>query len=176
MDHLWSPWRLEYIIGDKKETRCVFCVGAEAPGAKAAVAPQSPEPDPLVVFRGDLAYVILNLYPYNNGHLMVVPFRHEPTLAGLTRDEMTEVGLLTQRAEAALREAYKLEGINVGVNLGKVAGAGIVEHVHVHLVPRWNGDTNFMTVVGETRVLPENIRDTAERLRPIFQRLSGQST
>jgi ATP adenylyltransferase len=125
------------------------------------------------VFRGERSYVILNLYPYNNGHLLVVPYRHEPTLAGLTRDEMDEVGLLTQRAETALREAYKLEGINVGVNLGKVAGAGIVEHVHVHLVPRWNGDTNFITVVGETRVLPENIRDTADRLRPIFQRLSG---
>ena len=161
MDRLWSPWRLEYIVGDKKESGCVFCL-----------APQPPDPDPLVVFRGERAYVILNLYPYNNGHLMVVPYRHESTLAGLTTEEMTEVGLLTQRAEAALRAAYKLEGINVGVNLGKVAGAGIVEHVHVHLVPRWNGDTNFMTVVGETRVLPENIRDTAERLRPIFQNLS----
>ena len=162
MDRLWSPWRLEYITGNKQESGCVFCL-----------APRDPDPDPLVVFRGERSYVILNLYPYNNGHLMVVPYRHEPTLAGLTRDEMEEVGLLTQRAETALRDAYKLEGINVGVNLGKVAGAGIVEHVHVHLVPRWNGDTNFMTVVGETRVLPENIRDTADRLRPVFERLSN---
>ena len=160
MDHLWSPWRLEYVTGSKKEAGCVFC---NAPRAS----------DPLIVSQGTLAYVILNLYPYNNGHLMVVPYRHEPTLAGLTRDEMTETGLLTQRCERALREAYRLEGINVGVNLGAVAGAGIVEHVHIHLVPRWGGDTNFMTVVGETRVLPEDIRSTAARLRPIFDRLAS---
>ena len=158
MDHLWSPWRLEYVTGPK-EQGCVFCD-----------APRSG--DPLMVFEGNLAYVILNLYPYNNGHLMVVPYRHESTLAGLTRDEMTEVALLTQRCETALREAYKLQGINVGVNLGAPAGAGIEEHVHLHLVPRWNGDTNFMTVVGQTRVLPEDIRSTAARLRPIFNRLA----
>jgi ATP adenylyltransferase len=158
VDHLWSPWRLKYVT-DAKPQGCVFCLGAR-------------EADPLVVFHGDLAYVILNLYPYNNGHLMVVPYRHESTLAGLTREEMNEVGLLTQRCETALREAYRLEGINVGVNLGAPAGAGIVEHVHVHLVPRWNGDTNFMTVVGETRVLPEEIHATAARLRPIFEGLA----
>ncbi len=149
----------------------MFCLGAGA-SAKAAHAPGPSHPDPLVVYMGDLAYVILNLYPYNNGHLMVVPYRHESSLAGLTRDEMNEVGLLTQRSESALREAYRLEGINVGVNLGAPAGAGIEEHVHLHLVPRWNGDTNFMTVVGETRVLPEELAATAARLRPIFQRLA----
>jgi ATP adenylyltransferase len=161
LDHLWSPWRLDYVAGPKPQA-CVFC---HPPGASA-------EADPLVVFQGELAYVVLNLYPYNNGHLMVVPYRHESTLAGLTREEMREVGLLMQRSETALREAYRLDGINVGVNLGAPAGAGIVEHVHVHLVPRWNGDTNFMTVVGETRVLPEDIRSTAARLRPIFDRLA----
>ena len=155
MDHLWSPWRLEYVISKTREG-CVFCKSAEAD---------------LVVHRGTLAYVILNLYPYNNGHLMVVPYRHESTLASLTRDEINEVGLLTQLCEKALREAYTLEGINVGVNLGAPAGAGIEEHVHLHMVPRWNGDTNFMTVVAETRVLPEDIRATAARLRPIFERL-----
>jgi ATP adenylyltransferase len=166
MDHLWSPWRLEYVIGARPPGPCFFCAAAVPPAAASSTA------DPLVVFQEDLAYVILNLYPYNNGHLMVVPYRHVATLAGLTREEMNAVGLLTQRSETALREAYKLDGINVGVNLGATAGAGIVEHVHVHLVPRWNGDTNFMTVVGETRVLPEDIRSTAARLRPIFQRLS----
>ena len=130
-------------------------------------------PDSLLIFRGDLAYVVLNLYPYNNGHLMVVPYRHESTLAGLTREEMNEVGALTQLSERALREAYRLEGINVGVNLGAPAGAGIEEHVHLHLVPRWNGDTNFMTIVGQTRVLPEDIASTAARLRPIFERLAS---
>ena len=135
-------------------------------------APVPSREDPLLVYKGELAYVVLNLYPYNNGHLMVVPYRHESSLAGLTREEMNEVGLLTQRCEIALREAYKLEGINVGVNLGAPAGAGIEEHVHLHLVPRWNGDTNFMTVVGQTRVLPEELAATAARLRPIFERLS----
>ena len=136
-------------------------------------APNPSNPDPLVIHRGQFAYVILNLYPYNNGHLMVVPYRHESTLAALTRDEMNDVGWLTQLCERALREAYKLEGINVGVNLGAPAGAGIEEHVHLHLVPRWNGDTNFMTVVGATRVLPEELASTAARLRPIFARLAG---
>ena len=146
----------------QKPDGCVFCLGAKA--------------DPLVVHRGTLAYVILNLYPYNNGHLMVVPYRHESSLARLTRDEMSEVGLLTQRCETALREAYRLEGINVGVNLGAAAGAGIEEHVHLHLVPRWHGDTNFVTVVGETRVLPEDLRATAARLRPMFDRLARASS
>ena len=155
----------------KKPEECVFCLAAGAL-AKAGDAPDPSAPDPLVLHRGTLAYVILNLYPYNNGHLMVVPYRHESSLAGLTRDEMNDVGLLTQLCERALREAYKLEGINVGVNLGAPAGAGIEEHVHLHLVPRWNGDTNFMTVVGQTRVLPEEIAAAAARLRPIFERLA----
>ena len=178
MDHLWSPWRLEYITS-KKPAGCVFCSAAEPSASDASAASAqtglsavaSAKADPLVIHQGQLAYVILNLYPYNNGHLMVVPYRHESTLAGLTRDEMNEIGRLIQRSERVLREAYKLDGINVGVNLGSAAGAGIEEHVHVHLVPRWGGDTNFMTVVGQTRVLPEEIRSTAERLRPIFRKL-----
>ena len=145
----------------KKPDGCVFCD-----------APEPSRADSLLLFRGQFAYVVLNLYPYNNGHLMVVPYRHESSLAMLTRDEMNEVGLLTQRSETALREAYRLEGINVGVNLGAPAGAGIEEHVHLHLVPRWNGDTNFMTVVGQTRVLPEELAATAARLKPIFARLA----
>jgi ATP adenylyltransferase len=170
MDHLSSPWRLEYVTSSKPKG-CVFCQ-APGPGKPDSSAVASAKADPLVVYQGTLSYVILNLYPYNNGHLMVVPFRHESSLASLTSEEMNEVGLLTQRSELVLREAYKLQGINVGVNLGSAAGAGIEEHVHVHLVPRWNGDTNFMTVVGQTRVLPEEIEATAARLRPIFDRLS----
>lgn len=117
--------------------------------------------------------MVLNLYPYNNGHLMVVPNRHIATLRDLTSEELLEVATLTQRSEAVLVEAYGPEGINVGINLGKSAGAGIHEHLHVHLVPRWAGDTNFMTVVGETRVLPEDLASTAGRLRPIFERLTS---
>jgi ATP adenylyltransferase len=161
MERLWSPWRLEYVARGDVETGCIFC---DALG--------SPETSSLVVFRGSTCYVVLNLYPYNNGHLMVVPYRHLATFGALSLDEVTEVGVLIQRAEAALFEAYQPHGFNVGVNLGKPAGAGVLDHLHVHIVPRWNGDTNFMTVVGEMRVLPENLRASVERLKPIFERLS----
>lgn len=164
MDRLWSPWRLEYVTGSKDDAGCVLC---EAPQASAQ--------SPLLLFQGPTCYVILNLYPYNNGHVMVVPYRHVPTLARLTAEELQEVARLTQRAEVALMEAYTPQGINAGLNLGKPAGAGILEHLHVHLVPRWNGDTNFMTVVGDTRVLPESLSDSAARLRPIFERLERES-
>ena len=161
MDRLWSPWRLEYIAGGKPKTGCIFCE-----------ATRETESSSLIVFKGDTCYVILNLYPYNNGHVMVVPYRHLATFGDLSIEELTEIGVLIQRAEAALFEAYQPHGFNIGVNLGKPAGAGVLEHLHVHIVPRWNGDTNFMTVVGEMRVLPENIGASAERLRPIFERLS----
>jgi ATP adenylyltransferase len=168
VDHLWSPWRLHYVTSEKPSIGCVFC----QPGTHGAIGA---ERNPLVVFEGALAYVILNRYPYNNGHLMVVPYRHLPTLVELSIDELHEVAVLTQRSEAALREAYKLEGINVGVNLGKPAGGGIPGHLHVHLVPRWIGDTNFMTVIGDTRVLPEDLASSASRLAPIFERLDTEA-
>lgn len=165
MDHLWSPWRLEYVVGAKPKTGCVFCAAARPPAEAHA-------PDPLVLHQGRHCYVILNLYPYNNGHLMVVPYRHTDTLTGLDAAALHELAELTQLSEAALRQAYTLEGINMGVNLGRVAGAGIVEHIHLHLVPRWLGDTNFMPVIGQTRVLPEELGATAARLRPVFERLA----
>ena len=126
--------------------------------------------------RGRLAYVILNKYPYNNGHLMVAPYRHVATLATTTEDERAELMRLTRHAEMALTEAYMPHGLNVGMNLGRPAGAGIVDHLHVHLVPRWNGDTSFISVVGNTRVLPEELGQTAERLRPIFERFFRNRT
>jgi ATP adenylyltransferase len=165
MDRLFSPWRLDYVTGPKPKTGCVFCQHAEESRAGSS-------PDSLVLASGAHAFVVLNRYPYNNGHLMVVPYRHISTLTALAAEELTELMLLTQRSELALREAYPIEGINIGVNLGKAAGAGIEEHLHIHLVPRWNGDTNFMTVVGETRVLPEDLPSTANRLRPVFERLA----
>ena len=140
-------------------TSCIFCE-------------TSADRDALVVLRGRFAYVILNKYPYNNGHLMVAPARHVATLAATTGEEREELMRLTRHAEMALTEAYSPHGINVGINLGRSAGAGIVDHLHVHLVPRWNGDTSFMSVVGNTRVLPEELTQTAARLRPIFERLS----
>jgi len=126
----------------------------------------------LVVLTGTTCFVILNLYPYNNGHLMVAPKRHIKTLTSLTADERVELMTLARWSEMALNEAYQPQGINVGINLGKAAGAGIEDHLHIHLVPRWAGDTNFMTAVAETRVLPESLQDTAVRLRPIFTRLA----
>jgi ATP adenylyltransferase len=163
MDRLWSPWRLRYVLSDKAEGGCPFCE-----------APALPEQQSLIVFSGRRAYVILNLYPYNNGHVMVVPYRHVGTFARLDADELQEVALLTQRSEIAVQEAYRPQGMNVGVNLGRSAGGGIPEHLHVHLVPRWTGDSNFMTVVGDTRVLPEELAAGATRLRPIFERLARE--
>ena len=163
MERLWSPWRLEYVTGNQPDAGCVFCD-----------APRPPHPDSLIVFEHRACYVILNLYPYNNGHLMVVPYRHVPSLALLTVDELHEMADLMQLSERALVEAYRPHGVNVGLNLGKPAGAGVLAHVHMHLVPRWNGDTNFMTVVGETRVLPEDLPQSAARLKPIFAGLAGR--
>ncbi len=155
---------MAYVTGASgdKTSDCVFC-DASVPGR-----------DELVLVRGAHAFVILNLYPYNNGHLMVVPSRHIASLAALTPDEAAEIMHFTQDAERALNEAYAPQGINVGVNLGRAAGAGIVHHVHVHLVPRWNGDTNFMSVVGEVRVLPEDMTQTVQRLKPVFERLQRE--
>jgi len=137
-------------------------------------AAQDPSEDQssLIVFRGTTCYVILNLYPYNNGHLMVVPNRHIPSLAAATSEELHELIDLTRRSELALGEAFNPDGMNMGINLGKPAGAGVLDHVHMHVVPRWNGDTNFMTIVGETRVLPEELPVTAGKLRAILERRS----
>jgi ATP adenylyltransferase len=163
MERLWSPWRLAYVTGGASPTGCIFCAAvSEAP---------DPAREALVLVRGRLSFVILNLYPYNNGHLMVAPKRHIASLGAATADELSEMMRFTRDAEAALTEAYRPEGINVGLNLGRPAGAGIADHIHIHAVPRWTGDTNFMSVVGNTRVLPEDILDTAKRLRPIFERL-----
>jgi len=161
MDRIWSPWRNSYVTRSEEPVGCVFCI-AEKIG----------EGRELVVHDGKLAYVILNKFPYNSGHLMVVPHRHVAQLALLEREELSEMAYLTQLCERALTEAYAPQGINVGMNLGRPAGAGIVDHLHIHLVPRWNGDTNFMTVVGEVRVLPEELPATAARLKPIFQKLA----
>ena len=164
MERLWSPWRLAYVTRavEGGESRCVFC---DAPDDSRGG---------LVLVRSRLAYVVLNRYPYNNGHVMVAPFRHVATLAALTPEELGDLMGLTRHAEIALTEAYQPQGLNVGLNLGRPAGAGIVDHLHIHLVPRWTGDTSFMSIVGNTRVLPEELRQTAVRLGPIFERLARE--
>lgn len=161
LERLWTPWRLAYVTGEAKSADCVFCT-----------ALSSEDADPLVVFRGATCFIILNLFPYNNGHLMVVPNRHIASLVDATPEELAELMELTRRTEVALREAYAPHGLNLGINLGKAAGAGVLDHLHLHVVPRWNGDTNFMTILGTTRVLPEELPDAAGRLRPIFERLA----
>ena len=142
---------------------CVFCA------AQAQTRPES-----LIVARGQTCFVILNLYPYNNGHVMVVPNRHIGSLAEASRQELSELMMMTRRAEIVLTEAYRPHGMNLGINLGRSAGAGVPGHLHMHLVPRWDGDTNFMTVVGATRVVPEEPPRTLERLTPIFARLAEE--
>jgi ATP adenylyltransferase len=162
MDRLWTPWRLDYVSNPSTSSAsCIFC------DALAQITDE-----PLVVHRGESAYVILNKFPYNNGHLMVVFNRHIARLADATPDELNEVMALTRTSEMVLAEAYGPHGFNTGLNIGKSAGAGVADHLHVHLVPRWNGDTNFMTVTGETRVLPEELFQTAARLKPLFLRFA----
>jgi ATP adenylyltransferase len=161
MERLWSPWRAAYVTSASGQpSGCVFCDTSQ------------PGRDALLLVRGRTCYVILNLYPYNNGHLMVVPNRHVASLQATTVEERDELMALTRIAEMALTEAYAPQGINMGINLGRPAGAGVLDHLHVHALPRWNGDTNFMTVIGETRVLPEDLATTKKRLQPIFERLS----
>jgi ATP adenylyltransferase len=162
-ERLWTPWRLSYVT-DASVTApgCIFCA-----------ALQAPDREPLVVHVAGRTFVILNKFPYNNGHLMVVPKRHVGKLGELERDELTELMVVTQTAERVLAEEYAPHGLNMGLNLGKPAGAGIEGHLHMHVVPRWNGDTNFMSVVGETRVLPEELPATAHRLRAAFRRAQG---
>ncbi len=163
MERLWAPWRLEYVsaAADSVEPGgCVFC---------AALDPE--RRSPLLLYQGERFFIILNKFPYNNGHLMVVPTRHVGRLVDATTAELHEMIALTRTAEMALTEAYQAHGINVGMNLGRSAGAGVLGHMHVHLVPRWDGDTNFMSVVGHTRVVPEAPDASVARLRPIFEKL-----
>ncbi len=156
MDYLWSPWRYQYInSGATQDGGCVFC-------AIAASAEDDPN---LVVFRGEKNYVVLNRYPYTSGHAMVIPYEHLATLEAAPPETLHETISLTQRLEAALRRQYRCEGVNVGMNIGEAAGAGVAGHIHMHVLPRWKADSNFMTVVGETRVLPEELEVTLARLR-----------
>jgi ATP adenylyltransferase len=155
MEHLWSPWRMAYLrkdagAGAPGETGCIFC---DLPAYNA-------DAESLIVRRGQHAFVILNRYPYNNGHLMVVPYAHVPSLEQLPPPALAEMMQLITEGLAALRAAYRPEAFNVGANIGAAAGAGIDDHVHMHTVPRWAGDTNFMTTVSGTRVIPEDLQDT----------------
>ena len=158
MDHLWSPWRFQYVSKTLEPTGCIFC---EKPRADN-------DEENLIFYRGQYNFCILNLYPYTSGHLMIVPYAHAATLSEASEETAAELMRLTRRAERALLEAYRPLGINVGMNIGECAGAGIAGHIHMHVLPRWPGDANFMTSIGETRVLVEDIRITYEKLKKAF--------
>jgi ATP adenylyltransferase len=155
MDYLWTPWRYRYVAEVKNLVGCVFC--------NAHTANQDEEW--LIVQRSVKNYVILNRYPYTSGHVMIVPYAHTADFSGLDRETAAEMMLLTQRVQAAIDDVYHPDGFNLGMNLGRSAGAGIADHLHMHLVPRWTGDTNFMTTVSETRLEPEELSTTYTKLR-----------
>jgi len=155
MDYLWTPWRYAYVSGTEKSAECVFCRAAKA----------SDDEKNHIVYRGENCFVILNAFPYTPGHVMIVPYAHLNELQKLPVDAANEMMALSQRMETVLRELYHPDGINLGMNIGKAAGAGIAEHIHMHVLPRWVADANFLSVVGETRVLPEMLDVTWERMQ-----------
>jgi ATP adenylyltransferase len=158
MDYLWTPWRYQYIASLKNPSRCVFCL--ETSG-------EYDERD-FVVFRGRLSFVILNIFPYTTGHLLVAPYTHTADFQQSSPEESAEMLELVKRCQFALQQTYQPDGFNVGMNLGRCAGAGVEHHLHMHVVPRCIGDSNFMSIVGETRVLPESLETTFSKLRPHF--------
>ena len=158
MEQIWAPWRSRFIEGPKKEG-CIFCY----------LPLEGDDKKTLILHRGKEAFIILNAYPYAAGHLMVAPFRPVARLADLTSSEKIEILELTARCEAVLTSAMKPEGFNVGFNLGKAAGAGVENHLHCHIVPRWVGDTNFMPVLGQTRVINESLEKTYDKLKEYFK-------
>jgi len=158
MKRLWSPWRIKYILSPKSQN-CVLC-------EKMA---DNRDRENYILYRSSKGCIMLNLYPYNSGHLMVVPLKHVPSLEQLNQEELLDLMNLTVKGIEALRSALKPEGFNIGINIGKAAGAGIVDHVHIHIVPRWEGDTNFMAVMAETKVIPELLDQTYDRLIGYFR-------
>ena len=157
MEYMWAPWRLEFILGEKPE-HCVLC---QKPS-------ENDDETNLILYRGELNFVILNKFPYNPGHLMVAPFRHVASLEGMTDEELHEHFRLVRRCTRALRDVIKPSGFNVGINIGQPAGAGIADHTHTHIVPRWSGDTNFMPVISDTKVLPEGLVSTYCKLKGLI--------
>lgn len=155
MDYVWAPWRMPYIEDESEQDGCVFCRLPELEDG----------PENLILARGERVFVMLNRYPYTNGHLMIVPFEHTPSIEDLDDQTLSDLMLVTRKSVRLLRRTYKAEAFNVGMNIGSAAGAGIADHVHIHVVPRWSGDTNFMSTTARTRVLPEALKVTYKRLK-----------
>ena len=161
MKRLWAPWRITYIREIEKIEGCIFCT-------KPA---ENQDDKTYILYRGDYTFILLNIFPYNTGHLMVAPYRHIANLEDLTPEEQQELLHLTTISVQALKRAFQPEGFNLGINLGRAAGAGFDQHLHMHIVPRWTGDTNFMPVIGDTKVIPEGLEETYKRLKPIIHEL-----
>jgi len=164
MDVLWAPWRMEYILSANKEQGCIFCPGQD----------RSADEQRLILYVGNKTMVMMNRFPYNNGHLLVAPVRHVRALDQLSPEETLDLMMTVKNCIAVLKAVMQPEGFNVGLNLGRVAGAGVEDHLHFHIVPRWNGDTNYMTVLGEVRVIPEHLRQTYKKLRQALCTLIDQ--
>jgi ATP adenylyltransferase len=158
MDHLWSPWRYKYIASADKTDECVFC----------RINREQKDAENFVVHRARLNFIVLNLFPYTSGHLMIVPYEHKASLVDFDTATTTEMLELAKRSQLALEAEYHPDGFNIGMNLGRSAGAGVADHLHLHVVPRWSGDANFVSIVGETRVLPEDLATTLARLSKHF--------
>jgi ATP adenylyltransferase len=159
MDRLWAPWRMNYVQNvDKKDEGCIFCT---KPG-------ESDDRSNLILYRGEHTFVLMNLFPYNNGHLMVIPYQHTSDMLDLPPETAEDLWSNLCRCKQALAAAFKPDGFNIGMNIGRTAGAGIDQHVHMHIVPRWNGDTNFMPVIGKTKVISQGIGETYDQLLPYF--------
>lgn len=186
MDILWTPWRYQYVStvdsGAREgipaalaawpgDTGCVFCnlLASSTYASENGMSAEQADSAAYIVYRGEKCFICLNAYPYNSGHAMILPYAHLNELWKMEQAAAQEMMVLAQRLEQALRKIYKPDGINLGMNLGKSAGAGVTEHLHLHMLPRWAGDSNFMTVIGETRVLPEQLEITWKRLRAEFQ-------
>ncbi len=159
MKVLWAPWRMEYISSDNNKGECIFCIGDD----------RSQDERRLILFIGNLSIVLMNRFPYINGHLLIAPLRHVSTLNALSPEEKLDLMTMVEKSIGVLKEVMNPEGFNVGLNLGRVAGAGVEDHIHFHVVPRWIGDTNYMTVFGEVRVIPEHIQATYRKLLPFFK-------
>jgi len=162
MTHLWTPWRSTYMKEKRDSDTCIFCT--------AAAAPISEDSKNLVAYRGRHCFVILNRYPYTSGHLMIAPYRHVSRLGETSVETTYEMADLAREAESLLQSAYNPDGLNIGVNLGEAAGAGIEQHVHMHVLPRWKGDANFMTSIGNTRIIPEALEQTYSKIKEGFGR------